>query len=61
MYIYIYICIYTYLYICQSYISKGIRRQGKRLFCKGFLRFNTMTCRHMLLLGHFLLVVVSLL
>ena len=37
----------------QSYISKGIWRQGNRLFCKEFLCFNTMPCRHMPLLVHF--------
>ena len=38
----------------QSYISKGIWRQGiVRLFRKEFLCFNTMPCRHMPLLVHF--------
>ena len=37
----------------QSYTSKGIWRHGDRLFCKKFLCFNTMPCRHMPLLVHF--------
>ena len=38
----------------QSYIRKGIWRQGiVRLFCKEFLCFNTIPCRHMPLLVHF--------
>ena len=31
----------------RSYTSKGLWRQGNRLFCKDFLRFNTVPCRHM--------------
>ena len=38
----------------QSYISKGIGRQGIiRLFCQELLCFNTMPCRRMPLLVHF--------
>ena len=37
----------------QSYTSKGIRRQGNRLFCKEFPCFSTMPCRHVPLLVHF--------
>ena len=37
----------------QSYISKGIHRQGVGSFCKEFLCFNTMPCRHMPFLAHF--------
>ena len=38
---------------CQSYIRKGILRQGNRLFCKELLCFNTMPCCQMPLLVHF--------
>ena len=37
----------------QSYTSKGIQRQGIGSFCKEFLCFDTMSCRHMPLLAHF--------
>ena len=37
----------------QSNISKGIRRQGNRLFCKEFQCFNIMPCRPMPLTVHF--------
>ena len=37
----------------QSYISKGIWRQGIGSFCKEFLCVNTMPCRHTPLLVHF--------
>ena len=36
----------------QSYTSKGIWRQGNRLFCKEVLRFNTTPRRHMPLPVH---------
>ena len=41
------------LLLLQSYISKGIWRQGIGSFCKEFLCFNTMPCRHMPLIVHF--------
>ena len=37
----------------QSYTSKGIWRLGIGLFCKEFLCFDTVPCRHMPLLVHF--------
>ena len=37
----------------HNYISKGKRRQGIGSFCRDFLRFNNMPCRHAPLLVHF--------
>ena len=39
--------------LIQSYICKGIWRQGNRLFCKDLLCFNTMPRRHMPLFVRF--------
>ena len=41
------------LILTQSYISKGIRRQGIGSFCEKSPCFNTTPCRHMPLLVHF--------
>ena len=37
----------TILCVAQSYISKGIGQKGIGSFCKEFLCFSTMRCRHM--------------
>ena len=44
--------LYYHTKSCQSYISKGIWRQGIGSLVKEFLCFNTMPCRHMPLLVH---------
>ena len=62
IYIYTYTCVYIYIYIyvgacragklrlasrSQSYVRKGIWRQGNRLFCKELLCFVSVPRRHM--------------
>ena len=55
------ICMYIYIYVythliprsrSQSDISKGVGRQGHRLFCKEFLCLDATPCRRMPLPGH---------
>ena len=46
--------------VIQSYISKGIWRQGIGSFVRNFLCFSTMPCRHMPLLVHFWVIRVAL-
>ena len=48
----IYIYTYVYALYTQSCTSKGSGRRGVGSFCKRFLCFNIMPCRHMPLLAH---------